>query len=83
MLWRKIKQGLSAGRVQSVAVTFNSRKERDIQNFESSSAYRVTANFFNKKQKIFKAELPTRFKTKEEAITFLNDCISSDFRLRL
>ena len=81
VLWRKIKQGLSAGRVQSVAVRLIVERERDIQNFESSSAYRVTANFYNKKQKIFKAELPTRFKTKEEAITFLNDCVSSDFSI--
>ena len=81
VLWRKIKQGLSAGRVQSVAVRLIVERERDIRNFESSSAFRVTSNFFNKKQKIFKAELPTRFKTKEEAITFLNDCVSSDFSI--
>ena len=81
VLWRKIKQGLSAGRVQSVAVRLIVERERDIQNFESTSAYRVTAQFFNKEQKVFKAELPVRFKTKEEATTFLNDCISSDFSI--
>ena len=81
VLWRKIKQGLSAGRVQSVAVRLIVERERDIQNFESFSAYRVTTHFFNKEQKVFKAELPVRFKTKEEAITFLNDCISSDFSI--
>lgn len=81
VLWKKIKQGLSAGRVQSVAVRLIVERERDIQNFESSSAFRVTANFFNKKQKIFKAEAPVRFKTKAEAITFLNDCISSNFSI--
>ena len=81
VLWRKVKQGLSAGRVQSVAVRLIVERERDIRNFESSSAFRVTTNFFNKKQKIFKAELPTRFKTKEEAITFLNDCVNSDFSI--
>ncbi len=81
VLWRKIKQGLSAGRVQSVAVRLIVERERDIQNFESTSAYRVTAQFLNKEQKVFKAELPVRFKTKEEATTFLNDCISSDFSI--
>ena len=81
VLWRKVKQGLSAGRVQSVAVRLIVERERNIRNFESSSAFRVTTNFFNKKQKIFKAELPTRFKTKEEAITFLNDCVNSDFSI--
>lgn len=81
VLWRKIKQGLSAGRVQSVAVRLIVERERDIQNFESTSAYRVTAQFFNKEQKLFKAELPVRFKTKEEATAFLNDCVSSDFSI--
>ena len=82
VLWRKIKQGLSAGRVQSVAVRLIVERERDIQNFEITSAYRVTAYFLNKNQKVFKAELPARFKTKEEAITFLNDCISSDYTIK-
>ena len=81
VLWRKIKQGLSAGRVQSVAVRLIVERERDIQNFASSSAFRVTANFYNKEQKLFKAELPVRFKTKEEATTFLIDCVSSDFSI--
>ena len=81
VLWRKIKQGLSAGRVQSVAVRLIVERERDIQNFESTSSYRVTSQFFNKEQKLFKAELPVRFKTKEEATAFLNDCVSSDFSI--
>ena len=81
VLWRKIKQGLSAGRVQSVAVRLIVERERDIQNFKSTSSYRVTAHFLNKEQKIFKGELPVRFKTKEEATAFLNDCVSSDFSI--
>lgn len=81
VLWRKVKQGLSAGRVQSVAVRLTVERERDIQSFESTSAYRVVAQFFNNEQKVFKAELPVRFKTKEEAKTFLNDCVSSDFSI--
>ena len=47
VLWRKIKQGLSAGRVQSVAVRLIVERERDIQNFESTSAFRVTALYYN------------------------------------
>ncbi len=81
VLWRKIKQGLSAGRVQSVAVRLIVERERDIQNFESTSAYRVTAQFLNKDKKVFKAELPVRFNKKEEATAFLNDCFSSDFSI--
>ena len=51
VLWRKIKQGLSAGRVQSVAVRLIVERERDIQNFESTSAYRITAHFSTRNKK--------------------------------
>ena len=53
VLWRKVKQGLSAGRVQSVAVRLIVERERDIQNFTSTSAYRITAQFTNSDQKFF------------------------------
>ena len=79
VLWRKVKQGLSAGRVQSVAVRLIVERERDIQNFTSTSAYRITAQFTNTDQKLFKAELPVRFKTKEEAMLFLSACTSSSY----
>lgn len=82
VLWRKVKQGLSAGRVQSVAVRLIVERERDIQNFTSTSAYRITAQFTNSDQKLFKAELPARFKTKEEAMLFLSTCTSSSFSVQ-
>lgn len=81
VLWRKIKSGLSAGRVQSVAVRLIVEREREIQDFQSSSAYKVSAMFYSKEQKLFKAELPKRFKTKEEAITFLTACGGSSFSI--
>ena len=82
VLWRKVKQGLSAGRVQSVAVRLIVERERDIQNFTSTSAYRITAQFTNTDQKLFKAELPVRFKTKEEAILFLSACTTSSYSVQ-
>jgi DNA topoisomerase I len=45
VLWRKVKPSLSAGRVQSVAVRLIVEREREIQNFETTPAYRVTAVF--------------------------------------
>ena len=73
ILWKKVKPSLSAGRVQSVAVRLLVERERDIQGFQSTSSYRVVA-LFNAKNTTFKAELPNRFKTFEEALEFLEKC---------
>ena len=78
VLWRKVKPALSAGRVQSVAVRLIAEREREIQNFHTEAAYRVTALFpvpdENGKTVELKAELEQRFKTKEEARKFLERC---------
>jgi DNA topoisomerase-1 len=83
LLWKKIKPALSAGRVQSVAVRLIVEREEEIKNFESSSAYRVTAKFYpeGKKESILSAELPKRFDSKEEALAFLNNCIPANFSI--
>jgi DNA topoisomerase I len=78
ILWRKIKPSLSAGRVQSVAVRLIVERERAIENFESKFTYRVYAEF-SSDGKSFKAELKTKFKSKEEALTFLESCIGANF----
>ncbi len=81
ILWRKIKSGLSAGRVQSVAVRLVVERERDIEKFESKSSYWVTAEFNIDAQTILKAELPTKFQSKENAEDFLKTCIGADFQI--
>ena len=81
VLWRKVKQGLSAGRVQSVAVRLIVEREKEIKAFEVSSEYKVSAIFYSKEQKVFKADLPKRFKTIDEAKSFLKDCASSTFKV--
>ncbi len=83
VLWRKVKPSLSAGRVQSVAVRLIVEKENSITGFESTSSYRVIAKFFidDKKKAILEAELPKKFKTKEEAQGFLNSCIASTYKV--
>jgi len=79
VLWRKVKGGLSAGRVQSVAVRLIVEREREIQSFISKASYRIDAEFSNSNGKKFKAKLPKNFITKEGAQTFLNSCINADF----
>ena len=81
VLWRKVKQGLSAGRVQSVAVRLIVERENEIKGFVASSDYKLVAEFYSKDKKIFKAELPKRFKTIEEAKDFLSVCSKSEFHI--
>ena len=82
VLWKKVKPALSAGRVQSVAVRLIVEKEREIQQFKSEANYRVTALFEIPENKTeIKAELNQRFKTKEEAMTFLESCKQAAFRI--
>ncbi|MCF6167110.1 type I DNA topoisomerase [Lutibacter sp.] len=81
VLWRKIKGGLSAGRVQSVAVRLIVEKEREIKNFKPKASYRVVAEFLTEEGKKFKATLPKNFSTKEEANSFLNSCVGANFKV--
>ncbi len=80
VLWKKIKYGLSAGRVQSVAVRLVVEREREVEQFKPIVSFKVTAQFEANK-KSFKAELPKRFGSVEEAQSFLNDCNGSDFSI--
>ena len=79
ILWRKVKPSLSAGRVQSVAVRLIVEREREILDFNSTSAFRITAQLFTEGKSLVKAELPARFKTEPEAMAFLQSCIGANF----
>lgn len=82
LLWRKVKPGLSAGRVQSVAVRLIVEREEEIKNFKMAPYFRITAEFEvteGKKSNVLKAELPQRFDTKENALSFLNSCMKAEF----
>ncbi|OXA96069.1 type I DNA topoisomerase [Flavobacterium hercynium] len=81
VLWRKIKGGLSAGRVQSVSVRLIVEREREIQNFNAVATYSVVAEFVNEAGKAFKAKLPKNFNTKKEAEDFLAQNIGSQYKV--
>lgn len=78
VLWKKVQRGLSAGRVQSVAVRLIVEREREIENFESKSEFKVTATF-NVDGQEMKAELPKGLKTEDEVKKFFDEIKSSDY----
>lgn len=81
VLWRKVKGGLSAGRVQSVSVRLIVEREREIKGFSPEASYRIDAEFSNENGQTFKAKLPKNFSTKEEAQKFLEVNINADFNV--
>jgi len=81
VLWKKIKTGLSAGRVQSVAVRLVVDREREIEKFDTKSFYKISAIFDLEKGKQLKADLPERFETLEEAEKFLEECKGAAFTI--
>jgi DNA topoisomerase-1 len=81
VLWRKIKGGLSAGRVQSVAVRLIVEREREIQNFQPKASYKVAAEFRTSNNKKVKATLPKNFESKEDANQFLESCLGAYFKV--
>src|SRR5918995_596794 len=81
ILWKKIKTGLSAGRVQSVAVRLVVEREREITEFKAKSSFKVNAIFALDKGKTLVAELPERFESEEEAQKFLESCKGAKFSI--
>ena len=78
ILWRKIQRGLSAGRVQSVALRLVVDREKEIIAFRSTPFYRVEGTFLAQGTR-FKGQLDTRFATLEEARGFLRDSIGASY----
>jgi DNA topoisomerase-1 len=79
VLWKKIKPGLSAGRVQSVAVRLIVERERSIDEFTPVASYRINAEFKTSKGEAFAAKLNKTFKTKAEAEAFLKQNLGAQF----
>ena len=81
VLWRKVKGGLSAGRVQSVAVRLIVERERQIEVFKPVASFRVVAEFTNNNGNKFKAKLPKNFKTENDARDFLTKNLGATFKV--
>ena len=82
VLWRKVKGGLSAGRVQSVAVRLIVERERAIRNFQPTQSYKTQATFLTSKGKLIPSQLTKSFPESEEANAFLNQNINAEFTVK-
>jgi DNA topoisomerase-1 len=78
VLWKKVRAGLSAGRVQSVAVRLIVEREREIKEFESASSYKITGSF-NEVKESFPAELSERMEDRKLAEKFLSSLIGATY----
>lgn len=80
VLWKKVRTGLSAGRVQSVAVRLIVERERDIKNFAAASTYKITAVFTSNGNDL-PAELNAKFRSAAEASSWLESIKAATFKV--
>jgi DNA topoisomerase-1 len=81
ILWKKVRTGLSAGRVQSVAVRLLVEREREIKDFKPVSSYKVTTIFTDKKGHEVPAELTTKLKDAGQTKEWLNKIKAATFTI--
>lgn len=84
ILWKKVRPKLSAGRVQSVALRLIVEREREIQQFNSKSQFRIEGVFnpagAPATTKV-SAEIQERFESEDEAIEILNSSNGASFAI--
>ena len=78
VLWKKIRTGLSAGRVQSVSVRLIVEREREINDFESATFYKISASFKGDNGEVL-ANLDKNIDSLEDARKFLESLNDSSF----
>ncbi|MFM7813648.1 MAG: type I DNA topoisomerase, partial [Flavobacteriales bacterium] len=80
VLWKKVKNNLSAGRVQSVAVRIIVEREREISDFHAKTFFSIRGNF-DLGSATLKADLSRKLKDRDEALGFLNQCNGAQFTI--
>lgn len=81
VLWKKVKTGLSAGRVQSVAVRLVVEREQEIREFKPTSTFKIEGIFLNETKQEISAKLKGDFKEESDAEAFLNQSKDTEFKV--
>ena len=81
ILWRKVKGGLSAGRVQSVVLRLIAEREKEISNFKPISSYKTTAEFVNGDGLKFKSKYSLNINEDDNFVAFLEGFKDAKFSI--
>ena len=81
VLWKKIQSGLSAGRVQSVAVKMIVEREREINSFTPTKSFKIIAQFVTIDNKNISAELKKTINDKDIVEDLFNKIKNDDFKI--